>query len=122
MKKDGFTLVELLGVLVIISLILIVSVPAIINNFKSSENEEMENFKKELYGAAESYYIENIDRFDFDTSPTYKIYVSELVSEGYISGSRVNPTFKTKISFENSYIELTKTSSGVVQYEYIYQE
>lgn len=122
MKKEGFTLVELMGVLVILSLILIISVPAIINNFKKSEGEDIENFKKELYSAAETYYIENIHRFDFNITPTYKVYISELIDDGYISGSRVNPIVNKKISFENSYIELTRTGTGVIQYDYIYQD
>lgn len=122
MNKKGFTLVELMGVIVILGLILVISIPTIINTLRESEIEEVEIFKQELYMAAESYYLENIHRFDFSVNPTQNVYVNELIDEGYISGTRINPLREQRISYENSYIELTRTHSGVIHYNYVYQD
>ena len=46
--KKGFTLVELLAILVILGVITLVAVPSIITSNKKSKDQEYEKFKSEL--------------------------------------------------------------------------
>ena len=48
---SGFTLIELIGVIIILSLIMLLSVPLILNSIRSSKNELSDASKKILYNA-----------------------------------------------------------------------
>ena len=57
MKKKGFTLVELLAVIVVLAIIALIAVPVVINIIKSAQRGA---FKSSAYGILESakiYYL-----------------------------------------------------------------
>ena len=57
MKKKGFTLVELLAVIVILSVILIIAIPQIMNTIKSTRLKSMESSAKLIATNAEKDYL-----------------------------------------------------------------
>ena len=59
MNKKGFTLTEILGVIVIISLLLILVIPGIINRISSSGDEAVEAENQIIYDAADQYIREH---------------------------------------------------------------
>lgn len=113
--KNGFTLVELLAVLVVLGVITLVSVPNIINTNKKSIENDYNEFKITVENAAEIY---------METHPNEKpesgskvITVSKLRNDGYINKNLTNP--KTKVITNDEHVTVTKTSYG---YTYKYQE
>ena len=54
-RRMGFTLVELMGILVVLALILIVTVPSITKTFQSTEKNKMDIYKDSLCDAARTY-------------------------------------------------------------------
>ena len=82
MKKinnKGFTLVELLAVLVIMIAIASIAIPTINSSLEWSKNNQNEKRKKILESAAELYVSEHKNSFDGTC-----IKIGTLVSEGYI--------------------------------------
>lgn len=85
MKKSGFTLVELLGVIVVIAIIgglVVISVNSIIQNGKKGLYK---NYKSSLEGAARNYFIDHInDLPSSDGDSSVKILYQDLVDGHYL--------------------------------------
>ena len=86
MKKNGFTLVELLGVMVILALLMLFAFPKIINQVKSSTNSTDEFTEKLIYNATDLYMDDNKNMFVKDNEINYCIPLSTLVDNGYLKG------------------------------------
>ena len=75
MKRDGFTLVELLLSIVILGLIMAIAIPSVNSVSKSMRESQRKNTIEKIEIAASKYA--------FDTGETI-IFVDKLVTEGYI--------------------------------------
>ena len=53
MKKKGFTLVEMLGILVVLTIIVVISVPAITSSLKKANQQKYDNWLEKFSIAAE---------------------------------------------------------------------
>lgn len=117
LNKEGFTLVELLAVIVVLSIIAIVSATVIFklinDSRKSIYNENVALIEK----AAEKWSVENVDLVG--TTTPYCLNVNELVNGGYMEANNLkdprekgnkNITGYVKISYDSTY----------KQYEYDY--
>ena len=79
MNKKGFTLAEILGVIVIISLLLLLTMPTIINKIAQNGNQASDINDSLIYDAVDDYIKENIDT---DKSGTYCIPIKDLIDAG----------------------------------------
>lgn len=59
MNQKGFTLIEMLIVLLVISVLLIITVPNVIQHQKSVQNKGCEAFVKMVQAQVQSYLIDN---------------------------------------------------------------
>lgn len=94
MKNNrGFTLVELIAVITLLSAIILVTVPVIINTIKKNDNKLGENFENSLKQAAEFYVERNRDNFpDLDNiGGNIEIPTEDLVKAGYLKQDLENP-------------------------------
>ena len=95
MKRNGFTLVEMLVILIFLSLIFLFAVPSTINMLKKSEDDKYNVFLNDVYLATEAYLEKNKDDYpslSMDGVKTY-IYMKDLVDEGLISTNLINPKY-----------------------------
>jgi type IV pilus assembly protein PilA len=86
MNQKGFTLVELMGILVILGIIIVVTVPSITKTLKNSETNELEEYQKTVCLAAKSYV-----QVEKKSVPQSGIKFSTLRNNGYLSSSVKNP-------------------------------
>lgn len=124
MKKNGFTLTEVLGVLIVLALLLLLITPsitkAIKNNKQKLYNIQIENIKK----AAKDYAIKNMDVLPEKGSTTI-ITLGEIKKAGLIELEIRNPITKElfsddlKIEIFNHnnqyYYEIKEETSGIEQ-------
>ena len=82
MKNRGFTLVELLGVILILALLSLVMFPNIISSFFDVSNKLDNATKTLIIEAAKDYYLENRDNIE---NLDYCVTVSNLQAEGLLS-------------------------------------
>ena len=104
MKKDGFTLVELLAVVTILSILLLLVVPKIVNQLNNSKDEVNNATKKLIYAATEKY----IKDFNIDPKDTYCIPLEDLERDEYISDT---------ITDNNSGIDLKESKAVRLKYK-----
>ena len=88
MKKKGFTLVELLAVIVILSIILLIAVPAVKKTVDSAKKKSAENDAVMIKNIAEKYYTsslsENEEITGVDLTTDVLSYSGEKPSKGYL--------------------------------------
>lgn len=94
-EKNGFTLAELLGVIVILAAVSLIAFPPIINQIKKSRNELDEALNTLILTAA-NQYLEEHNRSTDGTS--YCIKLNVLIKDGKLvdpitnsKGNTVNP-------------------------------
>ena len=76
MKKNGFTLIEIIAVIAILLLFTVIAVPSINNMINKNEEKNMKNVKQSIYDAYDSYC-----NFNECHNP---IEFSELINEGLL--------------------------------------
>ena len=118
MKKNAFTLVELLSVIVILGLIMAIVVPAVVNTINDSKQKAYETNIESIKSATESYMNMSFDDYKSQfVSPGYvTITISELIDKGFLKTDMKNP--KTGNNFTGS-VKITRVSENRYNYEVI---
>ena len=80
--KKGFTLIELMAVVVIISLVCLLTFPNIVNQIKKSKDVNKDNVEKVVISAAKKYVNDNIDKYNEEGD--YCIAVQDLINNDYL--------------------------------------
>jgi len=123
MKKNAFTLIELLAVIVILAVILVISIPKILDVIETSKINALKNAVKLIADSAEKKYTEN-EAFGEENEITCDS-VSKLNKEDYSKCSIVfdeNGIAKVSIVGKGKFDELavingTRISAEVIQLE-----
>ena len=121
MKKNAFTLVELMAIIVIMASMLLIILPAINNTIKNSEEKKKQDALNNIYMAAENYVMANYDEYlNLDNVGAVEyVYIVDLISNNYLSIDTVNPN--NDLAFTNQdTIKVTKKEDGTLGYELIY--
>ena len=95
MKKNGFTLVEMVVILIFITIIALMSVPVITNMLKKGEDDKYNMFLDDIYLATEAYiekYKDDYPYLNVNGSKTL-VYMKDLVDEKLVSTNLVNPKY-----------------------------
>ena len=83
--KKGFTIVEMLGVVVIITIITLMIIPNILNNINNKRKDISSAAKEMIYDAADMYIKENSSTYPIEESAIYCIKIETLVNNGKLS-------------------------------------
>ncbi|GEM00596.1 type IV pilus assembly protein PilA [Halolactibacillus halophilus] len=98
-KEKGFTLVELLAVIVILGIIVAIAVPAIGNIINDAENNAAKSEVALVQDAARLYDVQN-------EIPTEGITAQDLIDAGYLDTRSTDydpTTVKITVDAENQY-------------------
>ena len=90
MKNKGFTLAELIGVIVVLALISLVTIPAVSNTLKANRIKLCKTQVSNIIAAAKSYGADNL--FSLDTISG--VSLETLIKYGYIDDKIQNPVTK----------------------------
>lgn len=118
MNNKGFTLVELVAVILVLVAIFLVSFPSIMNMANAEEEKKYEAMVENLCLAGESYIYANTDDFEQLSVADSKIEITvkELIMYGNIAGNLTNP--KTNKSVQTSVLTYTVLKDYSLDCEY----
>ncbi len=108
-NKKGFTIVELLGVIVILTIITLIAIPSTSHLLKKS-NESYINFTYENIKSAATEYVMD-KNYSLDPEYTYEIRLKDLIDESYIDPIK-NPETKKNCNFQSSYVNVTNKAKA----------
>jgi len=91
--KKGFTLVEVLGVLVILTIIFAVTIPLVINNINNTKEKVWEQTVAHIKEGTKLYLREYKEDFpDLNVvGSTIEVSLSEIIDNGFMKPPIINP-------------------------------
>ena len=118
MKNKGFTLIELIGTIVILSLLLLIISPLVTRSVKKGTKNADDQAKDNIELAAKNWKSDN------KGSSQESITVEELINEGYLDNEVKLPSTSEAIS--SACVKITVKSENAVTgkktYDYKYQD
>ena len=125
LNKKGFTLVELLVVLVILAVIMSIAIPSVTSSIERSKQKEYDAKVKLIVSAAELYFDKHRNTYPISSGDTtYKVNISKLIEEKYLTEEEAKDPFtNNRIDEEGK----TDTSICIVEVDgvvgaYTYEE
>ena len=85
MNKNGFTLVELLAILIILGLMVVLTVPAFTNIYSGVKRENLNGKITEIKAAALKYGSKKKDEIKDASGSCIETNVAELIEKGYLT-------------------------------------
>lgn len=118
MKEKGFTLVEVLAVIVVLGLLIAIIAPTVNNLIKDSEDALESKQISTIIDATKQYVTMNSDLLP-DEGDSTCIYLSDLIDNGVIDNDTIiNPKTKEEM---NGCV-LISYNENYNQYEYSYSD
>lgn len=103
MKKGGFTLIELIAVILILGIIAIITTVSVMGIFKKSTSSLYDTQVEIVESASKKWIVSNSGLLP-DDGTVYKLQLAQLVSDGYLDdGDIIDPTTKKPI---NGYVNV----------------
>lgn len=117
MKKNGFTLIELIGIITLIAIIGLIALPSIVNVTRQSDERNKKEDLNSIYIATENYVMSNFDEFpNLTTSGNYEyIKVLTLVNEEYIKNDMMNPNTNENFTGKDV-VKVTRNEDNTYSY------
>ena len=126
MNKKGFTLVELLAIIVILGIIITIVYPLVVSTINDAKKNAYTSQKEIVIKAAKLYYLDHVENLpDIGSSENRCVTIETLITDGYISSEELKSNYsmikeeKKLINPDNN----TEISSVQVKYEnnkYVY--
>lgn len=104
MKKNGFTLIELIAIILVLAAICLVSFPTILNMAKQSDKNTYEEYKNTICLAARTY-VTNEDKLTDESK--LEISIKDLIDLNYIEDTLTNPKTDLTANEENKTVTIT---------------
>ena len=111
MNRKGFTLAELIGVVIVMGLIILVIVTPILSQIKKKSSSIDEVTKQLLISTTETYIDQNPNKYILDSNKTYYISVGLLIERGLLKKDYLNK-YNNDVLSENTIIEVTNEGNS----------
>lgn len=102
--KKGFTLTELIGVIVLLGIIALIAVPIVNRTIKNSKEKAYDSQVEEIISSAKKWGVENNSKIDTEGRTTF-LTVGNLIEDGYLEDDAIlDPRDNT--SLESSCVKI----------------
>lgn len=109
--KRGFTLVELLGIIVVLGVIAVIVTPVIQNTLSQNTETVYNTLIRQIEGYAKDYMTVNTDKLPENDEDTVIVKIGEIKTAGLIQINIKNPKTNYIVSNE-SYVTVTKEGNN----------
>ena len=117
-KKKGFTLTEILGVLVILGLLLLLIVPTVLNKVRVSEGDTKSTQEKMIEESTNLYMDSDKDKYPNTEGNTYCIPIQTLIDNGKITEDLKDVTSKDP-KLKEKVVKVTIKKNGVRKFKIV---
>ena len=121
-KQKGFTLMELLVVISVLSIILVISIPTIIGQLNKSKEKAKENQINFIIDGAKKYvaqvYSDLIWQEDGDVKKA-EVTLKELYEQGYMDLPIIDPITNEAYDPETTMVVVYKDANDNISFEYV---
>ena len=114
MKKNGFTIVELMGTVVILGVILAITMPLVGKLINNAEDGSYDLLVSNIKGAAQNYIADNMNIIPENDGDKVIITLNDLVEGNYMDTGVENPKTHKQLSYLNTTITITYTNGSYV--------
>ncbi len=116
--KKGFTLVEMLAVIIILGILVGIIAPAVVNTINESKQKAYNTTIESVKSAAKSYMEFSFDSFkeEIEGYGYIEISVSELIEEGFLPEGIKNPKDSEPLGGS---VRINKYSENRYEYDYL---
>ena len=126
MKKSGFTLVELVGVIIILALVTLLAIPSILQAVRGTKEELSDATKSIIYEATQLYVSENPNNFAKKSGNIYCVTLETLTDKEYlpnkvydsVTGEEIPLDSKIEVRYEAGNFSYNLNNECVVHVEY----
>ena len=118
MKRKGFTLTELMGVLIILGLLSLIIIPLVSNILKEQKEKQYEQQITNIKLMAKNFGVDNLSILPTKDNESMDITIGQLKSLGYVEKNIVNPITEQAIS-DCARVTITKSGKN---YNYTYNK
>lgn len=98
MKKKGFTLIEMMAVMMIIAIIAVLAVPPILTSIRNSKKEISDAMEQVIVSASDLYMSDNSNEYARYNGNRYCITLRDLVESDKLTSPIYDPTTSQEIS------------------------
>lgn len=106
MKNKGFTLVELLSVILLLAIIATISTVSIFKYLDDSKKELTDVEKQSIISAAKNWSADNISSLpSIGSNDVYNLELVDLVDEGYLNELSNYSNYYVKVYYSNNNYE-----------------
>lgn len=119
MKKNGFTLIELITVIALLSIVSVILIPKISDMFQTSKADQLEDVRQEVVTATEVYLNSSCGSENYDKlirEDNIKIYLSSIRDCGLIDNKIYNPMSGEYFDIDNEYVDVFIDEVGMIDY------
>lgn len=115
--KKGFTLIEVMAVILLIGLLVVFAIPSVVNQV-GKKSEEVDQVTEEIIYAATELYMNHKNIVVSGNEIYCEITLQELIDEGYLDKSSATYASGNKIP-TNRIIKITKDLYNQNQYDLV---
>lgn len=111
MKKNGFTLVEMICVIVLLTILITLSIGGIVNNITETRKKQNDATLKLVFSATNEYIQKYEDNYEKNNNVLYCVKIQDLIDDGILINTlQYNGTQLDK----NEYVSITYLNSKFV--------
>ena len=120
MNRNGFTLLEMITVIAILSILFVIALPKINAAFKESRADQLEEVREMVAKATEVYLDSRCGNNEMDVlkeTDQVTIYLSSISDCGLIDKKVYNPVSGEYVNLNDEYVIVTINEIGFVEYD-----
>lgn len=120
MKKNGFTLIELITVIALLSIVGVILFPRINDLFQISRADQLEEVRQDVVSATEVYLNSKCGKDSYEVlidNESVKVYLSSISDCGLIDNSIYNPVSGEYFNIDNEYVNVYIDEVGMIDYD-----
>lgn len=109
MKKNGFTLIEILAVIIILGVISLIAMPVVTNSLKESKDDLYDVQISNIRESAKTWAADNINTLPTEANESVIVTLKTLQEDGYIDEEIKNPKTNELFSTTGTCVKVSYT-------------